>query len=113
LTSGELEESLVIKSALVDVGYVLLIEPFDPLSVFPEAILYLALLGNEIGSETVLFALPPVALVASAVSPGVDTESMLFIILLHAFIFSSVVPDVVTVALHIIALPLSLVLATV
>jgi hypothetical protein len=60
-----------------------------------------------------LLALPPVALVASAVSPSVDTEPMLFIILIHAFIFSSIVPDVVTVALHVIALPLSLVLAAI
>ena len=60
-----------------------------------------------------LLALPPVALVAAAVCPGVDTESVLLIIFVHAFIFSAVVPHIVAIALHVVALPLALVLAAV
>ena len=108
---GHMEELFVIETTEINVLDIVVIEPLDALPIFPKTVLSLVFLRHEVGSEAMLLALPPVAFVASSISPGVDAEAMLLIVFVLAFVLSTVVPDVVALALHVVVHPFSFVLA--
>jgi hypothetical protein len=113
LTVGILEEFLIVISAEVDVRHIFLIKPFNALAVFPKAELDFLFFRYVVCAEPMLFTLPPIAFIASAVSPSVDTETMLLIIFVLTFILSAIVPHVIAETFHVVAFPLAFVLSAV
>jgi len=108
-----MEESVIIHLLVVNCLDLGLIEPFDTFAIFPKTKLDFAVLGDEIGAETVLLALVPETFIATLISPGVDTKAMLLVILVLTTVHSAVVPDVNSHAFHVVVEPFALVLAAV
>ena len=108
-----MEECRIIHLHVVDRLDLGLVEPFDPLAVLPQAELHLVIFGNNIGAETVLFTLVPIAFIAALIGPRVDTESVLLVVFVLATVHPSIIPDINSHALHIIVEPFTLVLTAV
>ena len=108
-----MEECRIIHLHVVDRLDLGLVEPFDPLAVLPQAELHLVIFRNNIGAETVLFALVPITFIAALISPCVDSEAVLLVVFVLAAVHPSVIPDVNSHALHIIVEPFALVLTAV
>lgn len=58
---------------------------------------------------SVSFAVGPLAIVFSAVCPGVLANSVLFVQLILSFVFSSVLPLVLAATMHLVVEPVALV----
>ena len=108
-----MEECCIVHLTIVDSLHLRLIEPLDALAILPKAVLKFVLLWYNVRSESMLFSLEPVALVAPLISPGINSEAMFLIILILALIHAAVVPDVDAHAFHVIVEPFALVLATI
>jgi hypothetical protein len=98
---------------LIDFVDLFFAEPFDTFTIFPQAIFYFLVLGNNIFSETMLFTAIPVAFVSSSISPNVLTKSVLFVILVLALIFTAILPKVDAHAFHVVLEPLTFISAAV
>ena len=94
---------------VVDRVNLTLVEPFNSLAIFPETEFDLAVLGNKIGTQAVLFSLVPVSLVAAPVRPSVYSKAMLLVIFVLALVHPTIVPDVNAHALHVVVEPFTLV----
>lgn len=108
-----MEETRVVHLPVIDRLYLSLIEPLDTLAILPKAVLNFVVLWNDVGAQTVLLALVPIALVAALVSPCVDTESVLLVVFVLASVHTSIIPDVDAHTLHVVIEPLALILATI
>ena len=108
-----MEESSIIHLHVVDRLDLGFVEPFDPLAVLPQAELHLVIFRNNIGAETVLFALVPIAFIAALISPRVDSEAVLLVVFVLTAVHPSIVPDVNPHALHIVIEPFTLVFTAV
>lgn len=107
-----LEELSEVYLSVEDLLGCILVEPFDPFAVFPQAILDL-MIRNEVHAQPILLALQPPTLIFSHVSPRIDTITILLVIFVLAFIFTPILPSVDAYSFHIIINPFSLVFATI
>ena len=108
---GEFDGEVV--AYLINEDDSLLVEPLHTASVLPQSILDAALGVIDVGSEAVLLALVPPALVFAAVGPVVDAEAFFLIHEVLAIVAHTISIDVDAVALHIVRLPLAVVLTTI
>ena len=92
---------------LVYQHHCLLIEPLYALSIFPEAVLNIALGHVAVGAKTVLFPFVPPALIFASISPKVDSVALLLVHEVLTIVSHPVRVDVNTEPLHVVGLPLS------
>jgi hypothetical protein len=97
-----MEETTVLELVVINGQDLRLIEPFNSLTILPETILHLVVLGNHICAETVLLALVPVTLVTATISPGINTKAMFFVVFVLTLIHAAIVPNVDAHAFHVI-----------
>ena len=98
---------------IVDCVNLILVEPFNSLTIFPQTKFDLAILGDEVSAQAMLLALVPVPLIAAPVCPGVNSETMLLIILVLTLVHPAIVPDVNAHALHVVVKPLALIFSAI
>ena len=106
-----MEESLIAHLHIVNCLNLCFIEPFDALSILPQAELDFVVTRDDIRAQAMLLALVPVPLVAPLVGPRIDPKAVLLVVLVLSPVLPSVVPNVDAHPLHIIVQPLALVLA--
>ena len=99
-TARLLEITSVIHSCL-DLPDLLLVEPLNALTVLPQPIFNLLLIGKEVSSKSMLLSPVPVTLVAATINPCVNSESVFLIIFVLTLVHSTVTPLIDTVAFHI------------
>ena len=107
------EELGVVEAVLVDLVHSLLINPLQPLTLLPDALLGLALFGVLELADAVLLALVPPALVLAPVCPVVMAVASFLVFEELAFVAHAITIDVDTVARHIVVFPLAIVLAAI
>ena len=106
------EQLTKVECALSYLRDLLVVEPLNTLSLFPETAFHRAL-GNSVGAQCVLLSASPEAFVAAAVTPGVDAEAVFFVVLVLAFIDPTILPRVDATTVHVIIKPLSLILPSI
>ena len=92
---------------LVYQHHCLLVEPLYSLSIFPEAILDIALSYVAVRAKTVLFPLVPPSLIFASISPEVDSVALLLVHKVLTIVSHSVRVDVNAEPLHVVGLPLA------
>lgn len=90
----------------------ILIEPFNSLSIFPQAGLRVAP-RHLIQAEAVLFASKPHPLVHAMISPRVDAEAVFLVVTVLALVPTPILPGVNTHALHVVVEPFALIFAAI
>jgi hypothetical protein len=113
VTLVEIIGKVEVASLVVYALHLILVKPFNSFAIFPEAVLYFALLWNYVSTDSMLLSFVPVSFIATPVSPGIHSESVLLVISVLALIFSAIIPHINSNAFHIIIFPFSFVFSAI
>lgn len=97
---------LVVISILLVVLVLLLIYPFDSLTIFPHAISYFSF-SIVVDSDSLLFSIHPCAVILTTVWPSEYSMTLFFIIEVLSLVPPSISPGEQATAMHLIAYPVS------
>ena len=107
------EQLGIVEAVLIYLLHFLLVQPFQSLSLLPEAKFDFALLWILESAEAVLLTLVPPALVLTAICPVVVAIACLLVVQELSLVAYTIGIDIHSVARHIVALPLAVVFAAI
>jgi len=89
--------------------HLVITEPLNSFSIFPQTVLQFFFGWHVISAQSVLFSAIPIARVASVVVPLINSVAMLFIVFILTCVNSAISPNVDANSFHIVFEPLTFV----